>query len=212
MGIFSFFGGKEEPKALLPVAQARLAPFARVLVLGMDGLDPVSMERMMAAGELPNFSKLAGLGGYKRLQTSNPPESPVAWSTIATGCDPGEHGIFDFLHRDPQNYLPFLSLRKARQAFTGTQYQKARLRDGFWAYTSAAEIPTTVIRWPVAFAHPHGPRQAGLPVYLPGLLRGGIGRAAWTIPHPGHARAGASVEPPALRIRALSRGMQSRER
>ncbi len=146
-----FLGKGESPPMRAAKNPNPAAPFARTIVLGMDGLDPNIVEAMMSKGELPNFSRLAALGGYSRLATSTPPESPVAWSTIATGCQPGEHGIFDFLHRDPKTYLPFLSLRKPVQGIMGTRYEKARKRDGFWAFTSKAGVPTTVIRWPVAF-------------------------------------------------------------
>jgi predicted AlkP superfamily phosphohydrolase/phosphomutase len=159
-------------------AQTSNRAFSRVILLGMDGLDPNIMEEMMSKGELPNFSKLVAAGSYHRLQTSNPPESPVAWSTIATGCDPGEHGIFDFLHRDPKTYMPYLSLRKPVQGMMGTRYEKARKRDGFWAYTSSAKIPTTVIRWPVAF-----PAEQVTGRFLSGFgvpdLLGGEGRYAY---------------------------------
>ena len=144
--------GKGEARAMRASAKINpAAPFSRVILLGMDGLDPNIVEEMMSRGELKNFSKLAALGSYSRLATSTPPESPVAWSSIATGCQPGEHGIFDFLQRDPKNYLPYLSLRKPVQGIMGTRYDKARKRDGFWVYTSQAGVPTTVIRWPVAF-------------------------------------------------------------
>ena len=68
----------------------------RVILLGMDGLDPNVMDKMMDAGELPNFDRLRKEGSYSRLQTTLPPETPVAWSGIGTGCSPGKHGIFDF--------------------------------------------------------------------------------------------------------------------
>ena len=131
--------------------------FQRVLVLGMDGLDPGIIKQMMAAGELPHFASLDEKGGFSPLQTSTPPESPVAWSNIATGTQSGEHGIFDFLHRDADKqgrFQPqglYLSLRRHETGLFGTKYKKARKQDGFWAYTSAAKVPTTVIRWPVAF-------------------------------------------------------------
>ena len=123
----------------------------RVIVLGMDGLDPKLMAEMIDDGALPNFAKLAEQGSFRPLATSRPPASPVAWSTIATGAHAGEHGIFDFLHRMPANYLPFLALRNASGGFLGTRYKPARQREGFWYYTSRAGLPTTVIRWPVTF-------------------------------------------------------------
>lgn len=75
----------------------------KIIVLGIDGMDPYMSERLMGAGLLPNFDKLRKLGGYRRLGTSIPPQSPVAWANFITGAGPGTHGIFDFTHRNPQN-------------------------------------------------------------------------------------------------------------
>ena len=80
-----------------------------LFVLGVDGLDPVILDRLMAEGKLPHFARLAREGSYQRLGTSNPPQSPVAWSNFVTGLDPGGHGVFDFVHRDPATYLPISS-------------------------------------------------------------------------------------------------------
>jgi predicted AlkP superfamily phosphohydrolase/phosphomutase len=80
-----------------------------LFVLGVDGLDPVILDRLMAEGKMPAFEALAREGSYQRLATSNPPQSPVAWSNFVTGRDPGGHGIFDFVHRDPATYLPISS-------------------------------------------------------------------------------------------------------
>lgn len=80
-----------------------------VFVLGIDGVDPVILDRLMQAGRMPHFAALAETGSYQRLGTSNPPQSPVAWSNFVTGRDPGGHGVFDFVHRDPATYLPISS-------------------------------------------------------------------------------------------------------
>jgi predicted AlkP superfamily phosphohydrolase/phosphomutase len=64
---------------------------------------------LMAEGRMPNFSKLAAEGSFGPLGTSVPPQSPVAWSNFITGQDPGAHGIFDFVHRDPETKVPYLS-------------------------------------------------------------------------------------------------------
>ncbi len=84
----------------------------RVIVLGFDGLDAALTQRMLDEGRLPNFARLAAKGGFEPLGTSIPPHSPVAWSSIITGTNPGEHGIFDWVHRDPQTYLPYLCTTK----------------------------------------------------------------------------------------------------
>ena len=81
----------------------------RIIVLGFDGLDYELTRDLMARGRLPNFSRLAGSGSFSPLATSVPPQSPVAWSSFITGLDPGGHGIFDFVHRDPGTMTPYLS-------------------------------------------------------------------------------------------------------
>ncbi|MBD8526482.1 alkaline phosphatase family protein [Pseudomarimonas arenosa] len=84
----------------------------RVVVLGFDGMDPVLTERWMAEGLLPEFARLREEGHYQHLPTSNPPQSPVAWSHFATGLKSGHHGIFDFLRRDAATYRPDFSIAK----------------------------------------------------------------------------------------------------
>ena len=63
----------------------------------------------MKDGLLPNFQKLAAQGCYRRLRTTFPSVSPVAWSSFSTGTQPARHNIFDFLDRDRRTYLPMLS-------------------------------------------------------------------------------------------------------
>ncbi len=80
-----------------------------VFVMGVDGMDPVILERLIEEGKMPNFAKLAAEGSLQSLGTSVPPQSPVAWSNFVTGMNPGGHGIFDFIHRDPATYKPISS-------------------------------------------------------------------------------------------------------
>ena len=77
-----------------------------IFVIGVDGMDPVILQRLIDAGQMPSFSALAEEGTFQSLGTANPPQSPVAWSNFVTGMDPGGHGIFDFIHRDPATYVP----------------------------------------------------------------------------------------------------------
>ena len=69
----------------------------KVLILGIDGMDPRLLQRFVDEGLMPNFGRLIAEGDFKPLQTSMPPQSPVAWSNFITGMDPGGHGIFDFI-------------------------------------------------------------------------------------------------------------------
>jgi predicted AlkP superfamily phosphohydrolase/phosphomutase len=86
----------------------------RTIVLGFDGLDPKLTEAWMGDGTLPNFARLRQEGHYQKLPTTNPAQSPVAWSSFATGLNPGAHGIFDFLSRNPQTYGPDYSIAAVR--------------------------------------------------------------------------------------------------
>lgn len=88
----------------------------RVIIFGIDGMDPGIATRFMNEGRLPNFRKLTEKGAFRPLDTSNPSMSPVAWSTFATGVDPSRHGIFDFITRDPCTYAPMLSSTDIGQA------------------------------------------------------------------------------------------------
>ncbi len=125
----------------------------KVIVLGIDGLDPRILERLMDGGQAPAFARLRALGAYRRLATTTPPQSPVAWSTIATGSNPGRHGVYDFVRRDPRRYRPELSiLRPNPRNLLGRRramFLPVRGATPFWSVTSEAGIPTTVVRWPL---------------------------------------------------------------
>src|SRR5688572_19649502 len=80
----------------------------RVVVLGIDGLDYHLVRDLIDHGRLPHLARLGDGGRFTPLATTTPPQSPVAWSTFITGLDPGEHGLFDFIHRQPATIEPFL--------------------------------------------------------------------------------------------------------
>jgi predicted AlkP superfamily phosphohydrolase/phosphomutase len=135
----------------------------RVIVLGFDGMDYGLTTELMAEGRLPNFSRLAAEGSFGPLGTSVPPQSPVAWSNFITGQDPGAHGIFDFVHRDPETKTPYLStsrtvppsrtLRIGRYQLPLSSGRVELLRHGrpFWEDLEAQGIRTTVVRMPANF-------------------------------------------------------------
>lgn len=131
----------------------------QVVVLGFDGADPNLLAQWMKEGKLPNLARLAETGTFRPLGTTNPPESPVAWATFATGLNPGGTGIFDFLKRDPQTYLPELALvsrEKPRFLFGLIPIKPPKVineRSGVPFYKAAADAgyKTTAIRVPLEF-------------------------------------------------------------
>lgn len=78
----------------------------KVIVLGFDGVDAAMTEKWMDEGQLPNLARLRDQGTFRPLTPTLPAQTPVSWSTFATGMDPGRTGIFDFLRRDPKTYMP----------------------------------------------------------------------------------------------------------
>lgn len=126
-------------------AQAR-----KVIFLGFDGLDPAITEKLMAEGRLPNFTRLREHGSYRRLRTTFPALSPVAWSTFATGVNPAKHNIFDFLNRDLRTYAPELSSAKV---WTGShpRVEMRRKSEPFWKILGRHAIRSTILRVPVTF-------------------------------------------------------------
>ena len=68
----------------------------RVIVLGLDGMDPRTIDLLMSEGKLPNFARLRQEGAYSRFRSSPPLLSPVIWTTVATGKTPDQHGIGHF--------------------------------------------------------------------------------------------------------------------
>ncbi len=71
----------------------------RVLLLGLDGAEPSIFEDLTQRGALPNFSRLVKEGCYRKLWTTTPSISPVAWTSMLTGCSPGKHGNRGFVSR-----------------------------------------------------------------------------------------------------------------
>ncbi len=83
----------------------------RVFVVAFDGLDPRIVKKLIDTGRMPNLARLADSGSFRSLATSTPPHTPVAFSNIISGADPGLHQVFDFIQRDPNPPEPDLAMR-----------------------------------------------------------------------------------------------------
>ncbi|HKT68908.1 MAG TPA: alkaline phosphatase family protein, partial [Terriglobales bacterium] len=126
----------------------------KVIVIGLDGLEPAIVERLLQRNELPNLARIREAGAYTRLQTTYPAQTPVAWSSFATGTNPGGHGIFDFICRDPETYLPDLALsrfEKPKNMFSLPRVVNKRRGVPVWQRLSEAGVPSVVLRCPCTF-------------------------------------------------------------
>jgi predicted AlkP superfamily phosphohydrolase/phosphomutase len=132
-------------------------------VVGFDGQDPRITDRLMAAGKLPNFKRLASSGAYSRLRTVYPSLSPVAWSSFSTGTNPGMHNVFDFVERDRKSYLPkqasteigklerTLKLGRWRIPLERPALRLTRKSKPFWTILGENDVWSTVLRVPITF-------------------------------------------------------------
>jgi predicted AlkP superfamily phosphohydrolase/phosphomutase len=139
------------------------AHIRRLVIVGFDGQEPTLTDAFLRAGHLPHFARLAATGCYHRLRTTSPPVSPVAWSSFATGTDPGRHGIFDFIDRDPRTYLPRISSTRIGTVTRALTLGPFRIPLGkpvirllrksppFWSLLGDARIWSTVLRVPITF-------------------------------------------------------------
>jgi predicted AlkP superfamily phosphohydrolase/phosphomutase len=155
----------------------RTAPGNRpkLVILGFDGMDPDLVERWMKEGHLPNIARLAQQGAFRPLETTASPESPTAWASFATGVNPGQHNIFDFLIRDTKTYLPDLGMVRHEPARFWFDYvpvakPKARsLRGGtsFWVTAGRAGVRSSILTVPMTYPPedvPSGKLLSGLPL------------------------------------------------
>jgi predicted AlkP superfamily phosphohydrolase/phosphomutase len=200
--------------AALPIAIAAGAKPDRpgVFVVGVDGLDPEILDRLIARGDLPNFARLREEGVLEPLGTATPPQSPVAWSNFVTGMNPGGHGIFDFIHRDPATYKPISSATPAAEPggavhlfgyVIPTSSPEARNNRGgtpWWDVLQAHGVHVEVYRIPGNFPTP--PSKADV---LSGMgtvdVRGGYGTYTLYTDRP--APAGAKGDIQRVRVQDL---------
>jgi len=133
--------------AWLATRRRRTAQVKRAIFLGLDGLDPRLTERYMAEGKMPNCARLRDEGTYRRLRTTYPAISPVAWSTFATGVNPARHNIFDFLSRDLRTYAPEISSSKVRPG----SVEMRRKSEPFWKILGRNAVRSTILRVPITF-------------------------------------------------------------
>src|SRR6185503_10519097 len=147
----------------------------KTILLGFDSFDPNIFEEMASQNELPHLQTFLEAGGYSRLDVCSPPQTEVSWTSIATGADPGGHGIFDFVHRDPETYMPYVSILPMRKNALGEKFIPPYSAKTFFEEAADMGYPATALWWPAMF-----PARPEIPVMtLPGLgtpdIRGQLG-------------------------------------
>ncbi len=131
----------------------------KLIILGIDGMDPTLVRKYIKEGKLPNIKRMTEQGGFIDLQTTDPPQSPVAWSAFITGLDLDGHGIYDFVHRDPVHLESYLSTSRVEPEETimgvipngGGEYELLRGGQAFWQKLEQEKVGATMVKIPANF-------------------------------------------------------------
>ena len=73
-----------------------MAKNAKTVIIGLDGVPFGMLKNLAEIGVMPNTAELISSGLFRRMDSSIPAVSSVAWSSMITGENPGQHGIFGF--------------------------------------------------------------------------------------------------------------------
>lgn len=146
--------GLREVPATTHVAEGR----RRVILLGLDGADWQLADPLIERGDLPNFARLVREGAWAPLKTISP-FSPVVWTSIATGVDPGRHSVLYFsemywrgmdmtIPRLNRNFLePVYSRIFAKIPVSST----TRTSKAIWEIAGTFGLKALVINWWASF-------------------------------------------------------------
>lgn len=134
--------------ALAAVRRAAVPPLARVLYIGLDGMDWEILGPLIARGEAPNLGRLAREGVRAELLAYEPIVSPLLWTTAVTGRTPDEHGVADFVVTSAEGkVIPIPSGFRTAPALweiLGAADQSSGFAN-FWATQPAEEVQGVLV-------------------------------------------------------------------
>ena len=111
----------------------------KTLVIGIDAATWVQMRPLLDAGTLPHIQALMDAGTVGELRSTTPPMTPLAWTSMATGVNPGKHGIYDFVSQD-------------RTTYQISPNNLTRMpRPTIWDLFSTHGRPIGVLNWPLCY-------------------------------------------------------------
>jgi predicted AlkP superfamily phosphohydrolase/phosphomutase/tetratricopeptide (TPR) repeat protein len=107
----------------------------RVVVVGMDGLDWVLLDRLIAAGKCPTFARMKREGAWGEIESRRPVLSPLIWTSMGTGRPPEVHGVLDFVAKDPATNKDVPITNQFRNVHA------------FWNILSEIDVSVNVVNW-----------------------------------------------------------------
>ena len=80
---------------------------SRTIIIGLDGVPYGVIKNLAKTGIMKNLATIIKDGVFRQMTSSIPEISSIAWSSIITGKNPGEHGIYGFIDLHPGTYRMF---------------------------------------------------------------------------------------------------------
>lgn len=152
----------------------RAALTQKLLVLGVDGMDPRVSQKFLKEGKMPNLKKLIERGSARddlRQIGAIPTITPPCWTTLATGAYPGTHGITCYWRQSPESLDAVVYNMDSRNC-TAEQ---------IWNITSEADLKTLVWHWPGSSWPPtsHSENLSVVDGTQPGSVNMGVAQLDW---------------------------------
>ncbi len=121
----------------------------KIIILGIDGMDPRITKRFLDEGKLPNIQKCVDDGAQREdlvMLGALPTITPPMWTTLATGAYPNTHGMTCFWSRDPED-LSSLSYgfdsRKCKAEQLWNVFAEAGKKTMVWHWPGSSWPPTS---------------------------------------------------------------------
>jgi predicted AlkP superfamily phosphohydrolase/phosphomutase len=160
---------------LVTACRPQPAPARQLVLLVVEGLDHSTVTRLIAAGRVPHLANLSQSSGVVQVISTPGAESASAAASLATGTNPGIHGVFDAIAPDPATGRPLaatLQLRPSARWFGsvwrgGAAYAPVRDGASFWTTLGDAGLTTQVLFIPGTFPPervPAGTLVSGTPL------------------------------------------------
>lgn len=116
----------------------------KVIVLGIDGMDPKMTKRLVDEGKLPNLKKMIEMGSARKdlvMLGAQPTITPPMWTTLSTGAYPMTHGVTCYWNSHPSD------IGKIVNNFNSAQVKAEQI----WECTVKADKKTLVWTWPCSW-------------------------------------------------------------
>ncbi len=142
-----------------------MSDFRKAVVIGLDGLSPQLLSVLIDKNVFSAIGKIMENGAYSQLQSTFPPVTAPAWTTFATGVNPGKHGIFNFVF--PEKSLSDITPVSANNIAVKTFYELLE------AHQRKSVIINLPVSWPPLTKNPTITSlltQGDSPVYPRSLL------------------------------------------